>query len=329
MESAPDNDSGPAPRWSDRSSRGRTGGPPGPLRHGDHLPAHIRADRAAAIRSNGCARWRRSPGRNRPGPRRDRHRPWHRRQQVVSAGGTCRGLGVGEMPRGHQPQLVQAHVLHGPRHRADVARMSGVHQDHADVLQRTRRPWNRVAREYKASNYSRRAFPLSRLPVFSRAMQPMTNIAIRAARDAGRVLLRYFDRVDSLNDRHKAAQRLRQRSRPRGRSGHHRHHPQGLSRPRHPRRGKRQPQRQRLPVDHRSAGRHHQLSARLSRSSRCPSRCKHRDDLQSAVVYDPLREEMFTASRGSGAYLDDRRIRVSARKGLDGALSAPAFPSAT
>ena len=29
-------------------------------------------------------------------------------------------------------------------------------------------------------------------------MHPMTNIAIRAARDGGRILMRYFDRVDSL-----------------------------------------------------------------------------------------------------------------------------------
>ncbi len=44
------------------------------------------------------------------------------------------------------------------------------------------------------------------------------------------------------------------------------------------------------------------------------------------VVYDPLRDELFTASRGDGAYLNDRRIRVSPRSDLGGALLATGFP---
>ena len=47
---------------------------------------------------------------------------------------------------------------------------------------------------------------------------------------------------------------------------------------------------------------------------------------EHAVVYDPMRDEMFTASRGSGAYLNQKRIRVSARSGLDSAVLATAFP---
>jgi myo-inositol-1(or 4)-monophosphatase len=38
-----------------------------------------------------------------------------------------------------------------------------------------------------------------------------------------------------------------------------------------------------------------------------------RGQVTQAVVYDPSRNEMFTASRGSGAFLNDRRIRVSGR----------------
>ncbi len=45
-----------------------------------------------------------------------------------------------------------------------------------------------------------------------------------------------------------------------------------------------------------------------------------------AVVYDPLREELFTASKGDGAYLNDRRIRCSKREQLSGALLATGFP---
>ena len=45
-----------------------------------------------------------------------------------------------------------------------------------------------------------------------------------------------------------------------------------------------------------------------------------------AVVYDPNRDELYTASKGRGAYLNDRRIRVAARDRLDGALVGTGFP---
>jgi myo-inositol-1(or 4)-monophosphatase len=53
---------------------------------------------------------------------------------------------------------------------------------------------------------------------------------------------------------------------------------------------------------------------------------KHKGRLEQAVVYDPLRQELFTASRGSGAFLDNRRIRVSHQTGLSGALLGTGFP---
>jgi myo-inositol-1(or 4)-monophosphatase len=53
---------------------------------------------------------------------------------------------------------------------------------------------------------------------------------------------------------------------------------------------------------------------------------RHRGQLQHAVVYDPLRNELFTASRGSGATLNERRMRVSKVKHLDGALLGTGFP---
>ena len=53
---------------------------------------------------------------------------------------------------------------------------------------------------------------------------------------------------------------------------------------------------------------------------------KHKGRLDQAVVYDPLRQELFTASRGSGAFLDNRRIRVSRQTGLSGALLGTGFP---
>ncbi len=52
----------------------------------------------------------------------------------------------------------------------------------------------------------------------------------------------------------------------------------------------------------------------------------HRGRLETAVVYDPLRTETFTAARGEGAYLNDRRIRASRARGLERALVATGFP---
>lgn len=44
------------------------------------------------------------------------------------------------------------------------------------------------------------------------------------------------------------------------------------------------------------------------------------------VVYDPRRDELFTTSRGDGAFLNDRRIRVGKRESLDGAMLCTGFP---
>jgi myo-inositol-1(or 4)-monophosphatase len=44
------------------------------------------------------------------------------------------------------------------------------------------------------------------------------------------------------------------------------------------------------------------------------------------LVYDPIRNELFTASRGRGAFLNDRRIRVSRRTKLDESLIGTGFP---
>lgn len=53
---------------------------------------------------------------------------------------------------------------------------------------------------------------------------------------------------------------------------------------------------------------------------------KHKGVLTHAVVYDPNLNELFTASRGSGAFLNDRRIRVSKRTKLDDCLIGTGLP---
>lgn len=45
-----------------------------------------------------------------------------------------------------------------------------------------------------------------------------------------------------------------------------------------------------------------------------------------AVIFDPLRSELFTATQGGGAFVNERRMRVADRKTLDGALLATGLP---
>ncbi len=54
--------------------------------------------------------------------------------------------------------------------------------------------------------------------------------------------------------------------------------------------------------------------------------CKYRGRVEHAVIIDPVRQEEFTASRGRGAAFNGRRMRVSKRKTLDSALLATGFP---
>jgi myo-inositol-1(or 4)-monophosphatase len=48
--------------------------------------------------------------------------------------------------------------------------------------------------------------------------------------------------------------------------------------------------------------------------------------MEHAVVYDPLRQELFTASRGKGAQVDGHKIRVSGQRELPRALIGTGFP---
>ena len=54
--------------------------------------------------------------------------------------------------------------------------------------------------------------------------------------------------------------------------------------------------------------------------------CSVRGVLTHAVVFDPTRNELFTATRGGGAFLNDRRLRVSKRTKLADSLIGTGFP---
>ena len=53
---------------------------------------------------------------------------------------------------------------------------------------------------------------------------------------------------------------------------------------------------------------------------------EHKGDIATGVIYDPIKDEMFTAEAGQGAWLNDRRLRVSARRELSTMLFGTGVP---
>jgi myo-inositol-1(or 4)-monophosphatase len=156
-------------------------------------------------------------------------------------------------------------------------------------------------------------------------MQPMTNIAVRAARAAGKIQMQYFNRLDTL----KVAQKSRndfvsevdraceQEIIQILRAAYPAHAILGEET------GKQQGNEYQWIIDPLDGTTNYlhgfpQFSISIA--------CAHKDSLICGVVYDPFKDEMFTADRGGGALLNDRRIRVSSRKSLEGALIGTGFP---
>lgn len=55
---------------------------------------------------------------------------------------------------------------------------------------------------------------------------------------------------------------------------------------------------------------------------------EHKGDIVAAVIFDPVKDEMFTAEKGSGAWMNDRRLRVSDRRDLMNMVFATGVPFA-
>ena len=62
------------------------------------------------------------------------------------------------------------------------------------------------------------------------------------------------------------------------------------------------------------------------RTSPSRSRLERRGELIAGVVYDPIKDELFAAEKGAGAYLNDRRLRVSGRGDLATCLIGTGIP---
>lgn len=53
---------------------------------------------------------------------------------------------------------------------------------------------------------------------------------------------------------------------------------------------------------------------------------KHRGALEAGVIYDPVRQELWTAKRGGGCTFEGRRMRIQPRPSIDNALLGTGFP---
>ena len=157
-------------------------------------------------------------------------------------------------------------------------------------------------------------------------MNPMLNIAIRAARAAGNVILRNVDKVDRLNIEvkaqndfvsqvdHKAEEAIIDTIRQAYPDHSILAEESGLD--------DQSSDYQWIidPLDGTTNFLHGfpQFSVSIA--------MKLKNRLEIAVVFDPVKNELFTAARGMGAQLNERRIRVTQQKGIKGALLGTGFP---
>ena len=179
------------------------------------------------------------------------------RQHIIGARGARLASGCGKSLGRTSTSSLERHVLHGARAGADIARVRGFNQDDADQRM-----------------------------LSSACMQPLLNIAVRAARRAGEIIVRSMSRLDSLQIASKGRNDFVTRSRPRRRTRDHRHHPQGVSRSCHPRRGKRRKRRGRYACGSsiRSTARRTSCMATRSSASRSPASTRASSSTASSTI---------------------------------------------
>lgn len=157
-------------------------------------------------------------------------------------------------------------------------------------------------------------------------MHPMLNIATRAARAAGTVIFRSINKVDSLKVTTKAANDFVSDVDKQAEaviiSTIHKAYPDHTIKAEESGLAKGNPDFQWIidPLDGTTNFLHGFPQFAVSIAF------KERGRLSQAVIFNPINQELFTASRGQGAMLNDRRLRVSKQKGLEGALLGTGFP---
>ncbi len=156
-------------------------------------------------------------------------------------------------------------------------------------------------------------------------MQPLLNIAVRAARRAGDLIVRNIDRVPTLNVRSKSRNDFvsevdHMAERDIVETIRRTHPDHGFLGEEGGRSGGDEFVWIIDPLDGTTNFLHGFPTFAVSLA------CQYRGRIEHAVVYDPMRQELFTASRGDGAQLDGRRIRVSKQATIEGALIGTGFP---
>jgi myo-inositol-1(or 4)-monophosphatase len=156
-------------------------------------------------------------------------------------------------------------------------------------------------------------------------VQPLLNIAVRAARRAGEVIIRSLNRLESLTvtakGRNDFVTEVDHAAEAEIIAVIRRHYPQHAF----------------LAEESGSSGEHETvwiidpLDGTTNFLHGFPVfavsiACQMKGRLEHAVIYDPMRGELFTASRGAGAHLENHRMRVSKARGIDGSLIATGFP---
>ena len=156
-------------------------------------------------------------------------------------------------------------------------------------------------------------------------MQPLLNIAVRAARRAGDLIVRNIDRVPTLNVRSKSRNDFvsevdHMAERDIVETIRRTHPDHGFLGEEGGRSGGDEFVWIIDPLDGTTNFLHGFPTFAVSLA------CQYRGRIEHAVIYDPMRQELFTASRGDGAQLDGRRIRVSKQATIEGALIGTGFP---
>ena len=157
-------------------------------------------------------------------------------------------------------------------------------------------------------------------------MHPFLNIATEAARKAGALLERYYQRLDQLTVEEKGPNDFVSEADRRAEAiivdTIHKYYPQHsiIAEEGHGRRTQADVEWIIDPLDGTTNFLHGFPHFAVSIAVREKGRLTH------GVIYDPLRDELFAASKGEGARLNNVRIRVSERKKLEHALLATGIP---
>lgn len=156
-------------------------------------------------------------------------------------------------------------------------------------------------------------------------MHPLLNIAIRAARSGGDIIIRSLDKLDSLTVENKAqndyVSEIDRRAEAEIIETIHKAYPEhGILAEESGLQKGNEYQWIIDPLDGTTNYLHGLPQFAVSIA------VQHKQRLEHAVIYDPMRDELFTASRGAGAQLNNKRIRVTQQRGLQNALLGTGFP---